>query len=149
EAPYAAPEQRAGTGRAATADDLWSAGMVIYRTVTGREVADRPDLSAAPALQPIHDVFSGQPPSALEVLDRLREPDPMRSIPAEPDLRLEEGRVAFDRAHEAKREPEVEQPSPVTRIEQVPQEPPRKWWARWLPLAVLAALVVVVWMVIR
>ncbi|MGW4962988.1 hypothetical protein ACWEPL_37710 [Nonomuraea sp. NPDC004186] len=149
EAPYAAPDQRAGTGRASTADDLWSAGMVIYRTVTAREVADRPDLTAAPALQPIHDVFSGQPPSALEVLDRLREPDPMRSIPAEPDLRLEEGRVAFDRAHEAKREQEVEQPPPVTRIEQVRQEQPQKWWARWLPLAVLAALVVVVWMVIR
>ncbi|MFI7131118.1 hypothetical protein ACIBQ1_35905 [Nonomuraea sp. NPDC050153] len=149
EAPYAAPDQRAGTGRASTADDLWSAGMVIYRTITGREVADRPDLTAAPALQPIHDVFSGRPPSVLEVLDRLRVPDPMQSIPVDQDLRLEEGRAAFDRAREAKRGNEDEEPPPVTLDERETQDKPQKWWARWLPLAVLLAFVVVVWMVIR
>ncbi|MGW0810941.1 hypothetical protein [Nonomuraea sp. NPDC002799] len=147
EAPYASPAQRAGEGLASTADDLWSAGMVLYRTVTGREVADRPDLSAAPALQPIHDVFSGAPPSALEVLTRLRVPDPMAAIPAEPDVGLEEGRAAFDRAREARRETPVAKAA--TRVEPVPAEPPRPWWARWLPLAVVVGLLVVLWVVTR
>ncbi|WP_375114412.1 hypothetical protein [Nonomuraea sp. MTCD27] len=159
EAPYACPAQRAGTGLAATADDLWSAGMVIYRTVTGRDIADLPDLTAAPALQPIHDVFSGEPPSAREVLARLRVPDPMQAVPVEQDLGLEEGRTAFDRAREARTEAAPAPSSagsateePVTRVHPVPEPPeeaPRPWWARWLPLAVLLVLLVVLWLVTR
>ncbi|WP_155128255.1 hypothetical protein [[Actinomadura] parvosata] len=150
EAPYASPAQRSGEGVASTADDLWSAGMVIYRTVTGREITGVPDLSATPALQPLADVFSGSPPTAQEVLARLRVPDPMQSLPVERDLGLEEGRAAFDRAREARREPATEQ---VTRTQPVPvdEEPDRSlpWWARWLPLAVLLALLVVLWVVTR
>ncbi|GAA3591855.1 hypothetical protein GCM10022419_088370 [Nonomuraea rosea] len=147
EAPYASPAQRAGHGRAATADDLWSAGVVIYRTVTGREIADRPDLTAAPSLQPIHDVFSDGPPSAREVLARLRAPDPMQGVPDGHDLGLEEGRAAFDRARAARREPVAEET--VTQVQPVQEQPPQPWWARWLPLAVLIVLVFVVWMVSR
>lgn len=150
EAPYACPAQRQGTGLAATSDDLWSAGMVIYRTVTGREIADLPDLSATPALQPINDVFSGSPPSAQEMLARLRAPDPMRSLSVEQDLGLEEGRAAFDRAREAKQEP-VAATENVTRAQPVIEEEGGRlpWWARWLPLAVLLVLLVLLWVVTR
>lgn len=148
EPPYASPAQRSGTGVASTSDDLWSAGMVLYRTVTGREIADLPDLAAAPALQPIHDVFSGAPPSAREVLTRLRVQDPMQSIPLEQDLGLEEGRAAFDRAREARREGVATEETVVHPV--LPQtEPRRPWWARWLPLAVLVVLLVVLWLVTR
>ncbi|MEU4223770.1 hypothetical protein AB0F17_05705 [Nonomuraea sp. NPDC026600] len=147
EAPYASPAQREGRGRAATADDLWSAGMVIYRTVTGREVADRPDLSLAPALQPIHDVFSADPPTALEVLARLRAPDPLQGKPVESDLALEEGRAAFDQARKLKTAEEpMPQPQPQTQV--LPVEPaPSPWWARWLPLVVLI-VALLIWVVV-
>ncbi|MGW4797284.1 hypothetical protein ACWEPC_33170 [Nonomuraea sp. NPDC004297] len=163
EAPYACPAQRAGEGVASTADDLWSAGMVIYRTVTGREIAEVPDLSGVPALQPIGDVFSGSPPSAQEVLARLRMPDPMQAIAVERDLGLEEGRAAFDRARAARREPAGDEervaPEPsdigegATRVHHVPvsddQQPPPPW-ARWLPLAVIVVLLaVLLWVVTR
>ncbi|GAA3683325.1 hypothetical protein GCM10022224_054860 [Nonomuraea antimicrobica] len=152
EPPYACPAQREGTGHASSADDLWSAGMVLYRTVTGREIAGLPDFAAAPALQPIHDVFSGSPPSAQEVLNRLRVPDPMQSIPVEQDLKLEEGRAAFDQARKARRDPDAVERTAVHPVkEAAPQEeePPRPPWARWLPLAVLVVLLVVLWVVTR
>ncbi|WP_043619028.1 hypothetical protein [Nonomuraea candida] len=150
--PYACPAQREGTGLTATSDDLWSAGMVIYRTVTGREITGLPDLSATPALQPLNDVFSGSPPSPQEVLARLRTPDPMQSIPVEQDLALEEGRAAFDRARAARREP-VAVPESPTRVHPVAEEEEDgralPWWARWAPLAVLIVLLVVLWAVTR
>lgn len=158
EAPYASPAQREGVGVASTSDDLWSAGMVLYRTITGRDVADRPDLAATPALQAVHDVFSGAPPTAGEVLARLRAPDPMQSIPVEQDLALEEGRVAFDRAREARRDPSeatAASAAPAapafddrTRVQPAPtgDEPRRTWLARWLPLAVLLVLLLVLWL---
>ncbi|MGW3345842.1 hypothetical protein ACWDA3_21225 [Nonomuraea rubra] len=154
EAPYASPAQRSGEGLAATADDLWGAGMVIYRTVTGREIADLPDLSATPALQPLKDIFSDSPPSAREVLARLRVPDPMQTLAVERDLGLEEGRAAFDRAREARRDPVTAAEESSTRIQPVPPEPEDRgralpWWARWLPLAVLLALLIVLWVVTR
>ncbi|WP_146178367.1 hypothetical protein [Nonomuraea fuscirosea] len=156
EAPYASPAQREGVGVASTSDDLWSAGMVLYRTITGREVTDRPDLAAAPALQPLHDVFSGAPPTAGEVLARLRAPDPMQSIPVEQDLALEEGRAAFDRAREARRDPAASGETAGndrTRVQPPPapagEEPRRTWLTRWLPLAVLLVLLLVLWLVNR
>jgi hypothetical protein len=149
EAPYASPAQREGHGRVSTADDLWSAGMVIYRTVTGREVADRPDLSLAPALQPIHDVFGADPPTVLEVLARLRAPDPLQNMSVEPDLGLEEGRAAFDRARRlkvAEEEPPRPAPEPTVRHETVvPKKAPFAWIdvIGWWPLLLLFALVVI------
>ncbi|MFD0478509.1 hypothetical protein ACFQ0B_67720 [Nonomuraea thailandensis] len=126
--------------------------MVIYRTVTGREIADVPDLSATPALQPLKDVFSGSPPSAQEVLARLRVPDPMQSLAVERDLGLEEGRAAFDRAREARRDPAPAAEEHVTRIQPVAEEEEGRalpGWARWLPLAVLLVLLIVLWVVTR
>ncbi|MFI9560925.1 hypothetical protein [Nonomuraea endophytica] len=147
EAPYACPAQREGAGRASTADDLWSAGMVVYRTVTGREINDRPDLADAPALQPIHDVFSDDPPTAQEVLARLRAPDPMSSLPVAQDLGLEEGRQAFDRARAAKRGRVTKEPADTPVPEE--QKPEAAWWTRWLPLGGVLLALLVIWMVIR
>ncbi|PZG42580.1 hypothetical protein C1I98_19665 [Spongiactinospora gelatinilytica] len=164
EAPYAAPAQREGHGRVAAADDLWSAAMVVYRTVTGREVSDRPDLGPVPALQPIQDVFSADPPSAAEVLARLRMPDPLQGAPVEPDPGLAEARAAFDRARRLKTGGEpvpqpVSQPvsQPVDRPEPAappsPEPPaaprawralPTRWWERRLPLFAAIVLVVLV-----
>ncbi|RBQ17514.1 hypothetical protein DP939_24380 [Spongiactinospora rosea] len=162
EAPYAAPAQREGHGRVATADDLWSAAMVVYLTVTGREVADRPDLGPVPALQPIQDVFTADPPSAVEVLTRLRVPDPLQGAPVEPDRGLTEARAAFDRARRLKTagEPAPEpaaRPSPQPPPASAPPASPRRrrarpvrWWERWWPLLAVIVLIVAlsIWVVV-
>ncbi|MFW6641195.1 protein kinase domain-containing protein [Nocardiopsis algeriensis] len=38
-APWAPHEQRAGTGRCDTRDDVWSAGLVLFQAVTGHDIA--------------------------------------------------------------------------------------------------------------
>ncbi|KUJ37441.1 MULTISPECIES: serine/threonine-protein kinase [Streptomyces] len=101
EAPWAAPEQRAGHGTADPRDDLWSVAQVMYHLVTGREGdPDGPprDLARLPALGVLSGAFA---PTArerdhpAEVLRMLNRQDPLqgRPLPADP---LDPGRRAFD-----------------------------------------------------
>ncbi|MFH8410811.1 hypothetical protein ACH4FX_39470 [Streptomyces sp. NPDC018019] len=101
EAPWAAPEQRAGRGTADPRDDLWSVAQVMYHLVTGREGdPDGPprDLPRLPALGVLSTAFAptaqerGHP---VEVLRMLNRQDPLQSrpLPADP---LEPGRRAFE-----------------------------------------------------
>lgn len=101
EAPWAAPEQRAGRGTADPRDDLWSVAQVMYHLVTGREGdPDGPprDLVRLPALGVLAGAYAataGERGHPVEVLRMLNRQDPLqgRPLPADP---LEPGRRAFD-----------------------------------------------------
>ncbi|MER6946750.1 hypothetical protein ABT294_22220 [Nonomuraea sp. NPDC000554] len=149
EAPWAAPGQRTGSGTVTHGDDMWSAGMVVYHTAVVGEAADPPDLAKVPALQAMAGVFSSSPPSAADLLARLRADDPMRLAPVQHDTALEEGRAAFDRARAAKHKL-----APVSDPTPEPPPPPRPpvtpvpgrgmWWAAAAVLALLVLIVVVI-----
>ena len=108
-APYAAPEQLDGVGRADPRDDLWSVAQVGYFVHTGRPATGGgppPDLRAIPALaQPLGQLFAPAAagrPDPVAVLRLLSRPDPLPPDPVGDPLTA--GRAAFDRALQTKRQ---------------------------------------------
>jgi hypothetical protein len=85
QAPWSAPEQRAGTGAADPRDDLWSVAQLTYFLVAGRPAEGTgppPDLDSYRQLAAFRDsgVFApraDQRPYAAEVLRLLNRPDPL------------------------------------------------------------------------
>ncbi|QNP69126.1 hypothetical protein IAG44_06505 [Streptomyces roseirectus] len=106
--PYAAPEQRRGTGRTDARDALWSAAQIVYQLAAGHPGdPDGPpaDLAAYRSLE-LGDAFAPfaeARPEPARVLARLMPgPDPAALAEARPDP-LEPHRQEYDRAMERKR----------------------------------------------
>lgn len=104
-APYAPPEQLAGSGVTDPRDALWSAAQVMYRLVARRsgDAQGRPeDLDRYPSLVrelgPLFAPMACDRPSAAQVLARFQpRPGPAGATPVRPDP-LEPLRREFDTA---------------------------------------------------
>ncbi|HSV64999.1 MAG TPA: hypothetical protein VLJ59_03695 [Mycobacteriales bacterium] len=141
ESAWASPNQRAGTGVAEAADDIWAAGMVVLHAVSGR--ADPlPDLAGrGPALQNLlRDVFAAdgaQRPSAADLLRRL---DAHTYLPPAADgvqQAFAEGRQVFDRVLTEKWPP-----TPTVALLPAPELPRHRMARGQIALLVAAVLVV-------
>jgi hypothetical protein len=131
----ASPQQRAGAGAALAADDVWSAGLVVYQVATGRDVSSQagpPELaSRGAALRSVlAGVFTESPADRPTAADLLRRLGHRPLVPTGPDetAGLAEGRQEFDRLLREKWPPPNAFP---------PRRPPP---GRWRTVA-LAALV--------
>ncbi|MGW8375255.1 hypothetical protein [Streptomyces sp. ODS28] len=110
QAPWAAPEQRRGTGAADSRDDVWSVAQVTYHLLAGRpgDGAGPPsDLDGYRQLAAFRDsgAFAAGAEGrshAIDVLRLLNRSDPLGGVsrPADP---LDAGREEFDRLLAAKR----------------------------------------------
>ncbi len=128
-------------------DDVRAAGRVVYELFTGKRV----ELGAAPELttQPdqlatlLRGVFTAQPgdrPTALEMLDRLNDRDPLPR-PTNTKALMRAGYERFDVLRPVKVVPALEVPSVPARPV-MPRPNPKK--IPFIPLAVLAILAIVV-----
>jgi hypothetical protein len=98
-APWASPEQRAGTGANDHRDDIWSAGQLVYFVAHSREPSGTrmPPLAGPVRDDLLKDVFAeraDQRPDARTMLRRIAAPDPWDDLgrPLDP---LQEARVRF------------------------------------------------------
>ena len=100
---WASPQRRAAASPALPADDIWSAGLVVFQVATGREpLPGPPDLSSrGEALRNLlTDVFSPEPegrPSAPVLLRRLGVSDQPPAGQLDDLQAFAEGRREFDR----------------------------------------------------
>jgi serine/threonine protein kinase len=139
DAPWASPEQLAGTGRTDSRDDVWSAAQVLYHATTGRPVnpAGPPKLLSAESalsaqLAGTFAVHAAQRPELSKLLSRLNCRDPLLTAPQPPDP-LAAGRRAFDALVARKKpdeEPQYQQESAARparrgRFSRRPRENPR------------------------
>ena len=139
---WASPQQRAGRGTVSPADDVWSAGMVVFYIATGRDVSGLtgpPDLAnrGAALRGVLADVFADSPagrPDAAGLLHRVGAPAAVPAGPAADDG-LAEGRREFDRVLREK------WPPPDTAA---PPGSPRRRVPRRIAVAAVAVTVVVV-----
>lgn len=137
--PWAAAEQRSGTGPADPRDDVWSAAQVIYYVVTGRRVRAsdmQPDPSArAAALQAVFgralDPKLAARPTARELLVKLGGSDPRPPQRTARDRSFEEGMRKFeerrvDKLGQGQRTPPYGMPQspPPGGPKQSPPQPP-------------------------
>jgi hypothetical protein len=129
--PWAPPEQRAGSGAAHPAGDVWAAGAVIYRVATGQPIplGGTPDLSrrGASLRQLLGGVFAAAPagrPDAAELLRRLRS-GPAAVPAAVNDTAFRLGQREFDEMLERKRA-SLAPARPPTAVP--PPRRPRRWW---------------------
>ncbi|MBQ0983593.1 hypothetical protein KBZ10_03410 [Streptomyces sp. F63] len=144
EAPWAAPEQRDGTGTADTRDDLWAVGRLVYFLLSGRPgpagAAPR-DLRefrrlAAPADSGLFDPRAADRPAPSELMRLLQVPDPLAApAPADP---LDAGRAEFDAQRAKKREALGTGEPPQEECYEYPV--PRRSWRFWLPRGSRAAV---------
>lgn len=101
--PWTAPDRVAGDGVADPRDDVWSAAQVIYYVMTGRTVraaAGPPDPS--PRGQALRAVLgkafapaASARPRSLDLLDKLKVPDPWPYETTTEDSRFLEGKRLF------------------------------------------------------
>ena len=102
--PWAAPGALAAAALAEPADDVWSAGLLTYHVTTGRRVkttGQPPDLSVrGGVLRSLLDgVFAeatADRPAAVQLLERLRAPDPWPAGEMTVDDRFALGSRRFD-----------------------------------------------------
>lgn len=133
--PWSVAEQVAGTGLAETADDVWSAGQLVFHVATGRPVdpgGAAPNLSVrGAALETLlAGVFGPAParPGGAELLGRLKQPDPWPWPVSAVDPGFAEGQRMFDE-HLAMKFPGARQAplsTPPTGSPRGPGNPPRR-----------------------
>ncbi|MDF9817078.1 hypothetical protein [Streptomyces sp. SPB162] len=137
-APYAAPEQRAGTGTSDPRDALWSVGQIMYQLLTGRP--GRPDgppsdlaahRSLAQTLGPVFAPNAADRPTAENLLKLLMpgtelpvgaQPDPLTPYRRDFDEALRRKYVSLAASQPPVYVPTAEDPS--HRAGPPPAEPP-------------------------
>ncbi|WP_416971244.1 hypothetical protein [Streptomyces sp. 4F14] len=131
--PYAAPEQRRGTGRTDARDALWSAAQIVYQLAAGHPGdPDGPpaDLASYRSLE-LGDAFAPSAetrPEPARILARLMPgPDPAALAEARPDP-LEPHRQEYDRAMERKRRAAGVVPDPPPAPADGPPARRRTWF---------------------
>ncbi|SOD63243.1 hypothetical protein SAMN06297387_109186 [Streptomyces zhaozhouensis] len=126
QAPWASPEQLAGTGHCDPRDDLWSAARLLYAALAGQpgpHAEPPPDLGAYPQLSALRDGRAFAPRAAdrrpvAELLELWNEPDPGPAPPPGP------ARGEYARRVGEKRERLGLGPGPAPRGEEAPGDEP-------------------------
>jgi hypothetical protein len=154
EEPWAAAEQRAGTGLADARDDVWSAAQVIYYVVTGRlakgpGVPQDPSPRAValqavfgPALQPAIAARA----RAKQLLEKLGGSDPQPPRQRPHDRLFREGLLKFDERL-ADKSPQRQRtqssgtthPPPPHPGTKPPRPPQKKGWRGLFSASLIAA----------
>ncbi|MEU7477834.1 hypothetical protein AB0A63_17745 [Lentzea sp. NPDC042327] len=133
-----------------TGDDVRAAGRMVYELVTGKrvELGAVPDLTAQPEQLAtlLRGVFAARPadrPTALEVLERLNDRDPLLP-PTDTTALMRAGYDRFDTLRPVKATgPRQQQPPPSPPVRRFAPRPERKP-VPLLPLALLVFLAVAV-----
>jgi serine/threonine protein kinase len=142
EAPWDAPEQRAGAASADCRDDVYAAALLLARLATGQVFADdeeareaiaRMDLTQQHLLQDAAAEYRRDRPAVEELLKRRNLSDPIK-----PELRASRGRESEARARFAalrqRQRAALRARSAApwhTRLPPPPKETPmREWWVK-------------------
>ncbi|MEV7866508.1 hypothetical protein AB0P17_10460 [Streptomyces sp. NPDC088124] len=140
-APWASPEQREGTGRADSRDDLWSVAQLVYFLLSGRPgpgSGPPADLGEFRRLAALHQGGAFAPradqrPAAVELMRLLNVPDPLAHAPGGPDV-LSRARAEFDVQRAKKRQETGRDDPPEEPAEDRTyyESPPRRTLRSWL-----------------
>ncbi|GAB3713877.1 protein kinase domain-containing protein [Nocardiopsis nanhaiensis] len=150
--PWSSPEQRDGSGRCDPRDDVWSAGLILFQTLTGHRVERGEQLpvdtfpGVSADLRGVFEAEAAHRPDAAELLERLTgAATSPRGIDdhLSPEIRLFYRRLAQKRGEDA--DPGGEAPTvPDPGSAPAPIHPLWERARRNWPLLTVAALLVLV-----